>query len=124
MSRSASVRFSQARISSIFDRTKWARLGLSFGSIGGLLKRKLVKPTKVFCSCAAHQPGFGQVSSPQTETYIWTSGARVLGEANAAVRQEFGCLDSLNGVLNQAPEFFALFIANGGSEVLNLNQAF
>src|SRR6202790_5118882 len=50
VSRSASDLRSQARISSILVRTNKARLRLSLGNMGGILDRKLVKPTKVVCS--------------------------------------------------------------------------
>jgi hypothetical protein len=40
------------------------------------------------------------------------------------MREKLGRLDPLNGVLNQSSEFLALLIADGGSKVPNLNQAF
>jgi hypothetical protein len=47
------------RISSIFVRTNKARLLFSFGSMDGLLVRKLVKPTKVL-SRTPDKNGVGQ----------------------------------------------------------------
>ena len=59
MSRSASFRCSQARISSILVSTKRARLRLSLGSIGGYLVNKFVKQTKIN-SGFTHERGFDQ----------------------------------------------------------------
>src|SRR5258708_7275513 len=88
--RSASDRRSHARISSILVKTKRARLRLSLGSMGGILVRKLVKQTKVFCSWAPYQRRFGQIRPSQTEPDVGTAGAGVLGEADATVGQEHG----------------------------------
>src|SRR6202162_878765 len=93
VSRSASDRRSQARISSILVRTNRARLRLSLGSMGGVLVIKLVKQTKVLCSWTPHQRRFGQVRPSQTETNVGTAGAGVLGKANATVRQELSRFD-------------------------------
>src|SRR5204863_9455373 len=87
---SASLRRSQARISSIFDSTKSARFGLSFGGMGGSLVRKLVKHTKVFGSWPANQSGFNQFRFIQAKPYIRTAAAGVLGEADAAMGQKLG----------------------------------
>ena len=97
---------------------------LSLGSMGGILVRKLVKPTKVVCSWAPYQRHFGQILPAQTESDIRTTGAWVLGKPNAAVRQKLGCFDPANGVLDQIAKFFSLFVANSGSEILNLDQPF
>src|SRR6266478_6966961 len=78
VSRSASDLRSQARISSILVRTNRARLRFSLGSMGGILVRKLVKPTKVVCSWTPYERRFGQVLPPQAESDIWTAGALVL----------------------------------------------
>src|SRR6202043_2921179 len=82
VSRSASDLRSQARISSILVRTNRARLRLSLGSMGGILVRKLVKPTKVVCSWASYQCRFGQIRPPQAQPYIRTAGAGILGETD------------------------------------------
>ena len=102
--------------------TNRARLRLSLGNMGAILVRKLVKPTKVVCSWAPYQRGFGQVRPSQTESDVGTAGAGVLGKADATVRQKLGCFDSLDRILDQLPEFFALFVADDGPEVLNLDQ--
>src|SRR6202162_2365506 len=94
VSRSASDRRSQARISSILVSTNRARFWLSLGNMGGILVRKLVKQTKVFCSWAPYQRRFGQVRPSQTETNVGTAGAGVLGKANDTVGQELGRFDS------------------------------
>jgi hypothetical protein len=54
----------QARISSILVSTNRARRRLNFGSMGGLLVSKLVKPTKVFGSWPTHQSGIDQLLFP------------------------------------------------------------
>ena len=64
LSRSTSFCFSQAMISSIFVSTNRARRRLNFGSMGGLLVSKLVKPTKVFGSWPPHQSGIYQLLLP------------------------------------------------------------
>ena len=69
--------------------------------MGGVLVRKLVKPTKVVCSWTPYERRFGQIRPPQTEADVGTASARILGEADAAVRQEFSRFDSSDGVLNQ-----------------------
>jgi len=92
------------------------------GSIGGILVRKFVKPTKVVCSWTPHQCRLGQVRPPQAESDIGTAGARVLGEANAAVRQKLGRFDPLDRVLDKMAELFSLLVSDGCSAVLNLNQ--
>src|SRR5712691_4545947 len=122
VSRSASDLRSQARISSILVSTNRARLRLSLRSMGGILVCKLVKPTKVFCSRAPHQRRFGQILSPQTEPDVATTGAGVLGKADATVGQKLGGFDPSDRVLDQSPEFFALVVVDRGPEVLNLDQ--
>src|ERR1700693_2333913 len=83
VSRSASDRRSQARISSILVSTNRARFWLSLGNMGGILVRKLVKQTKVFCSWAPYQRRLGQIPSPQTETDVGAGSAGILREADA-----------------------------------------
>src|SRR5882724_13070764 len=99
-----------------------ARRRFSVGSMGGLLVRKLVKHTKIFSSWAPHQPRFGQILPPQTQAKVGTAGAGVLGEANAAVGQKLGRFDPLDRILDEMTEFLPLFVADNGSEVLNLDQ--
>src|SRR3989441_8907614 len=95
VSRSASFRCSQARISSILVSTKRARLGLSLGSMGGFSVRKLVKPTKIFGSWPPHQSGLDQLLPSQTQPYIGAAAAGVLGEADAAMRRELSGFEIL-----------------------------
>src|SRR5207253_1016144 len=119
---SASLRCSQARISSILVSTKWARRRLSLGSIGGSLVIKLVKPIKAFCSWSPDESGLDQLLASETKPDIGTAAARVLRETDAAVGQELGGLDLLDGGFNQLAEFAALVVTDGGTQVLNLDQ--
>src|ERR1019366_10775205 len=85
--RSASFCRSHARISSILVRTNRARLRLSWGGIGGYLVNKFVKQTKIH-PWLAHQSGLHQVGFVETEPEEGAGCARVLGKADAAMRQE------------------------------------
>jgi hypothetical protein len=89
--------------------------------MGGILERKLVKPTKVICSWTPHQRRFGEILPPQTKTDVGAAGAGVLGKADATVGQELGCFDPSDRVLHQVAELFALLVADGCPEVLNLH---
>src|SRR5207244_10256855 len=100
VSRSASFRLSQARISSILVSTNRARRRLSLCSIGGFLVNKLVKPTKILCSWPPHQIGRDQLLSSETKPDIRACTARVLRKANPTVRQELGGLDASDGVVD------------------------
>ncbi len=91
--------------------------------MGGLSVRKLVKPTKVFCSRPSHQSGVDQLLFPQAKPQVWARAAGVLREANPAVGQELGRLDPANRIGDQMAEFVALLVANGGAEVLDLDQS-
>ena len=84
---------------------------------------KLVKPIKLFCSWAPDEGGLDQFLASETEPDIRTAAAGVLREADAAVRQELGRLDLLDGRLDQLTEFAALLIVDGGTQVQNLDQA-
>ena len=79
--------------------------------MGGILVRKLVKPTKVVCSWAPNERRFGQIVPAQAEPDIGTAGAGVLGKADATVGQELGRFDSANGILDQVAELFSLFVS-------------
>jgi hypothetical protein len=70
------------------------------GGIGGFLVRKLVNPTKVFCSGAPHEARRGKVLPPQTEFNVRAGTAGILREPNAAVRQELSGLNSTDGFLD------------------------
>ncbi len=90
--------------------------------MGGLSVRKLVKPTKVFCSRPSHQSGVDQLLFPQAKPQVWARAAGVLREANPAVWQELGRLDPANRIGDQMAEFVALLVGDRGAEVLHLNQ--
>src|SRR2546425_4147982 len=123
VSRSASFRCSQAKISSILVSTKRARLGSSLGSMGGFSVRKLVKPTKVFGSRPPHQSGLDQFLSSQTQPYVGAAAARVLREADAAMRQKLSRLNPPDRVFDQLAEFLALLLSDRGVQVLHLDQS-
>src|SRR5213078_1633160 len=119
---SASLRCSQARISSILVSTNQARLRFSLGASGGCLVIKLIKPTKIFCSWPPHQSAFRQIRTSEAESDIRTTAAGVLWKANAAVRQKLGRLDPLDRVSDQLSEFLALLLGNRGPQILHFHQ--
>src|SRR5439155_149049 len=90
---------------------------------GGSLVMKLVKPIKAFCSWPPDESGLDQFLASETKPDIGTAAARVLGKTDAAVGQELGRLDLLDGGFDQLTEFAALLIVDGGTQVLNLHQA-
>jgi hypothetical protein len=90
--------------------------------MGGFLVAKLVKPIKTVCSWTPHQPGVCHFLLSKTQSNVRTATAGILRKANATVRQELGGLDSSDRVLYQATEFIALFVGDGGAQVLNLDQ--
>ena len=57
------------------------------GSMGAVSVRKLIKETKR-CSWLPDESGFSQFLSSKAKPDIRASGARVLGKADAAVRQK------------------------------------
>jgi hypothetical protein len=91
------------------------------GGIGIGLKRKFVKQTKIN-SWLAHKGGFDQVTLVEAEPEEGAGCARILGKADAAVRQKESGLDPLDRVLDQGYELLALFLGNRGVEVLNFDQ--
>jgi hypothetical protein len=84
---------------------------------------KLVKPSKTFCSWPPDESGLDQLWASETEPDVGAAAARVLGKADAAMGQELGRLDLPDGLFDQLREFTALFIRDGGVQVLNLDQA-
>jgi hypothetical protein len=92
--------------------------------MGGFLVIKLVKPTKVFGSWPPDEGGFDQLRFIQAQPEISTAAARVLGEANATVGQELCRLDLADALVNQFAELPPLFVADGGMQVLDLDQSF
>src|SRR5205807_1421162 len=91
--------------------------------MGGYLEIKLVKPTKVL-SRTPDKAGVDQFLSAQAQADIRASDAGVLGEANAAVRQELGCLYTTNRVLHQLTKLMTLFVGDRGPQILDLNESF
>jgi hypothetical protein len=83
--------------------------------MGGILIRKLVKPTKVVCSWAPNKRLFGQIRPSQAQPYIRTAGAGVLGETDTTVGQELGGFDPSDRILDQMAELAALFIGDRGA---------
>jgi hypothetical protein len=90
--------------------------------MGGFLKAKLVKPTKVFSRPPDHA-FLHQFLPSQAEADVGAAGAGVLGEADPTVGHELTGLDPLNRVFDQSAELLALFVGDGGSQVLDLNQS-
>jgi hypothetical protein len=90
--------------------------------MGGYLEIKLVKPTKVL-SGTPDKAGVDEFLSAQAQTDIRAGDAGVLGEANAAVRQELGFFNPTNRVLRQLTKLMALFLCDRGPEILDLNES-
>src|SRR5438132_9668512 len=84
---------------------------------------KLVKPIKVFCSWAPHQCGLDQILASEAKPNIRTAATRVLRKTDAAVGQELGRLDLPDSGFDQLSELAPLLIVDGGTQVLNLDQA-
>ena len=84
---------------------------------------KLIKPIKAFCSWPADQRGIHQFLASETKPDIGTATARVLRKTDAAVRQELGRLDLLDGRFHELPELAALVVTDRGTQVLNLDLA-
>jgi hypothetical protein len=83
---------------------------------------KFVKPIKVL-SWPLDQGVLRQFLPSQAEADVWTARTGVLGKADATVRHELAALDSLDRVLDQATKLPALFVGDGGSQVLDLDQS-
>jgi hypothetical protein len=83
--------------------------------MGGFLVSKLVKPTKVFGSWASHETGFDDLLFSEAKPNVRAVTAGVLREANPAVRQKVGGLDSPNRVFCQMAELATLFIGDYGT---------
>jgi len=91
------------------------------GGIGIGLKRKFVKQTKIN-SGFAHKAGFDQLGLVEAEAEEGTGCARILREADAAMRQEQPGLNPSDGVIDQGCELLPLLVRNGGPEILNFDQ--
>jgi hypothetical protein len=82
--------------------------------MGGFLVIKLVKPTKAVCSWTPHQSGVDHLLFSKTKAHIRTGAARVLGKADATVRQKVCRLDAADRAFNQVTEFLTLFVSDCG----------
>src|SRR2546427_5006705 len=91
--------------------------------MGGILVRKLVKPTKGFCSWPPHQSGLDQILPSQTKPDIRAAAAGVLRETDSAVGQELGGLDPPDRFFDQLAELLALVVRDRRLQVLDLDQA-
>jgi hypothetical protein len=98
-------------------------LRFSLGGIGRLLTRKLVKPIKTLCSRAAYKSRLDQICSSQAKPDVWAAAARILRKTDAAVRQKLGSFDALDGIAHELAKFLALFVCNGGVQVLHFDQS-
>jgi hypothetical protein len=78
--------------------------------MGGYLKCKLVKPTKLFSSWPPDQSGFDQLVATEAHPKVWAAGTGILGKADATVGWESRSFDSFNGVSDQRTEFLTLFV--------------
>src|ERR1019366_1761996 len=122
VSRSFSWRASQARIASLLLRTAMARRRFSLGGMGGYLVTKFVKQTKID-SRLADQPSLHQIALVKTETEEGTGCTGVLGEADAAVRQEQSRLNPADRVVDQGRKLLPLLVGDGGPQVLDFHHA-
>src|ERR1019366_6096932 len=113
---------SQARIASILLSTSWARRRFSLGGIGGYLVTKFVKQTKID-SRLADQPYLHQIALVETKPEEGAGGTRVLGEADATVRQEQSGLNPTYRVVDQGLELLPLLVGDGGPQVLDFYGA-
>jgi len=96
-------------------------LRLSFGGIGGYLVNKFVKQTKID-SWFAHEGSLNQGGPVEAEPDERARGARVLGEADAAVWKEVPRLDSPYSVIDECCKFLVLFVRNRSAQILDFNQ--
>ena len=86
------------------------------------MRRIQVKQTKIN-SRLAHQRRLDQIRLVQAEPREGTCRARVLGEADATVRQEQTRFDSPHRVFDQSFELLPLFVGDRGPQVLHLDGA-
>src|SRR5208337_4035936 len=122
VSRSFSCRASQARIWSILLSTSRARRRLSLGGMGGHLVSKFVKQTKID-SRLADQARLHQIALVEAEPNKRAGGTGVLGEADAAVRQEQSGFDPADRVFDHGFELLPLLVRDRGSQVLDFHHA-
>src|ERR1019366_1035608 len=122
VSRSFSWRASQARIASILLRTAMARRRFSLGGMGGHLVTKFVKQTRID-SRLADKASLHQIALVETQSEKRTGSTRILGEADAAVRQEQSRLNPTYRVVDQGLELLPLLVRDGGPRVLDFHHA-
>jgi len=96
---------------------------LNFGGMGGFLVIKLVNPTKIFCSWTPHHRGVNHRLLSKAEPHVRAAAARILGETNATVRGKVRRLDATDRAFHETAKLLALFIGNGGAQVLHLDHA-
>src|SRR6202140_2335175 len=124
-SRSRSVAFSQAKISSIFESTNTARRRLSFGATRGLpLFVKHVKPIKVARSRLTNEFGINQWFVAKTQPEVGTADAPVLRKTNPRPGRELGSFDLTNRCINQLAKLSTLLVGDRSQQILNLRDAF
>src|SRR5450756_106150 len=90
--------------------------------MGGHLVTKFVKQTKID-SQLADQPALNQIALVEAEPKKRTGGARILGEADAAVGQEKSRLNPTYRVVDQGLELLPLLVGDGSPEILDFHHA-
>ena len=93
------------------------------GSTGAVSVRKLIKETKVN-SWLADESRVNQFLSSKTKPDVGTACARVLGETDAAMREEISGFNLLDCVFDQMTEFFPLLISYCRWQILNFRHSF
>src|SRR5690348_13499097 len=107
---------------SIFAMTSRARLGSSFGSIGGSLTIKLVNPIKFFSS-DLNQLRTHEILVAEAYAHEGTGDTTVIRKPNPAVRQESSGLDLPDRVFDESAVLVSLTIRKCGAQVLDLGRA-
>jgi len=96
---------------------------LSVGGTRGLpLIHKLVKPIKVTSSRTSDKLRFNKLLVTEAQPELRAANAAVLGEADAAVRQELAGFNMVGRSFDHSTELFSLLLGDGGLEVLNLRE--
>src|ERR1700690_2675882 len=99
-----------------------ARRRFSLGGIGGSLVSKFVKQTKIN-SRLADKPRLHQIALVKTEPEEGAGSTGVLGEADAAVRQEQSRLDTADGVIDQGGKLLPLLVGDSGPQATDFHHA-
>src|ERR1019366_4262682 len=90
--------------------------------MGGHLVTKFVKQTKID-SRLADKASLHQIALVETQSEKRTGSTRILGEADAAVRQEQSRLNPTYRVVDQGLELLPLLVRDGGPRVLDFHHA-